>query len=162
MFDTRGFLNEEFVPRQEAVRVDGLSAFFGEDEEPLWTVRGLTHGELAQAEEASERRQDVAKVVEALEGNDKYKQEAIQELLGVDGKVPKDTAKRMEMLVLGSVEPAEVTLDIAVKLANTFPIEFSALTNKILELTGKGSEAVKKQQASGGSQTSSPASDSAT
>lgn len=148
--DTRSFLAEEFSPREEAVRVDGLVSFFPDGEEPMWKVRGLTHGELAEAEEASTRRQDVAAVVAALEGNDKYKQEAIQELLGVDGQVPKDTAKRMEMLVKGSVDP-EITLDVAVKLANTFPIEFSLITNKILELTGKGHEAIKKPQPSGDS-----------
>lgn len=163
-FDAKAFTKAEFEPRTEAVPVDGLRSFFpdlGEDETPEWTVRGLTHAELARAEDASRRRQDLAAVVDALNGDEGKKQEAIKELLGVDQHVPQDTAKRMEMLVRGSVDP-EIDLEVAVKLATAFPIEFSALTNKVIELTGRGHEALKKPAPSGGSKKSKTASASAT
>lgn len=150
-FDAQAFQREEFEPREEAVRVDGLSAWFGEDEEPEWRVRGLSHQELSHAEEAATRRQDVAAVVDALSGNSQKKAEAILELLGMDEAVPKDTAKRMEMLRMASIEP-EVDLDVAIKMSKVKPIEFTLITNKILELTGKGYAAVKKPEASGDGQ----------
>jgi hypothetical protein len=51
------------------------------------------------------------------------------------------------MLTAGSVDP-EITLPVAVKLAEKFPIEFMTLTNVITELTGLGFEYAKQKAAS--------------
>jgi hypothetical protein len=137
-FDLNRFEATAFHDRTEAVPVPALAAFFGKKEDPLWTVRGLSHAELAQAEESITRGQDVEAVVTALTGKSKDKAEAITGLLGVTGnEVPRETKKRMELLVLGSVDP-EVSLSVAVKLSQAYPIEFGQLTNKILQLTGQG------------------------
>jgi hypothetical protein len=58
-----------------------------------------------------------------------------------------EIAKRLEMLVMGSVSP-EVTLPVAVKLAEAFPVEFLELTNAITTLTGQGFDMGKPQAAS--------------
>jgi hypothetical protein len=52
------------------------------------------------------------------------------------------------MLALGSVEPA-VDHETAVRLCTYCPIEFYALTNAIVKLTGQGAEIKKKQIGSG-------------
>jgi hypothetical protein len=72
---------------------------------------------------------------------------AIREALGLTGDTPGEIAKRLELLVAGSVSP-KIDLSAAVKLAEAFPIEFMVLTNKISELTGKGADLVKPGAAS--------------
>jgi hypothetical protein len=63
--------------------------------------------------------------------------------LGLAGKeTPGEIAKRLEMLAMASVEPA-ISLQVAVKLAENFPVEFYQLTNEITELTGMGFDLVK-------------------
>jgi hypothetical protein len=149
-FDLTAFDKAHFSDRQESVPLPALAAFFLDGEEPLWTVRGLTHAELSRAAVAIQAGQNLEAVIEALTGDAKAKAGAIKQLLGVaDGDVPQETKKRLEHLVMGSVDP-EITLDIAVKLSVTFPIEFGQLTNKILELTGKGQvQAEVKRKPSG-------------
>jgi hypothetical protein len=68
-------------------------------------------------------------------------------VLGLIKDTPGEIAKRLEMLVMGSVAPA-VSLPVAVKLAEAFPIEFLQLTNEISDLTGRGADLVKPQAAS--------------
>jgi hypothetical protein len=72
---------------------------------------------------------------------------AVRKALGLTADTPGEIAKRLEMLTLGSVAPA-ISLPVAVKLAEAFPIEFLTLTNEISELTGKGAEMVKPPAAS--------------
>ena len=150
-FDRESFLASDFQAREEAVRVDGLRAWFtglGDDETPTWRVRGLTHHELAHAKEAADRNRSVEAVALALAGDQKEKAEAIKEVMGTADDVPQDTAKRMEMLRIASVDP-EADLDLALKLAEAFPVEFQQLTDTIVRLTGQGHEAVKKAAPSG-------------
>ena len=89
----------------------------------------------------------------------KDKTEAVKGLMGVN-ETPADIAKRLEWLVLASVDPP-CTLDLAVRLCETFPIEFYQLTNKIYELTGRG-QVPGKQPPSGEIPKSEPASPSGT
>lgn len=138
MFDSERFKNTTFCDRTGTVELKGLAEFFGEGEKAEFVVRGLTAVELGRANEASARERDVAAVVEAIASPDKQeKVEAIRELLGVSDEVPTDTAKRHELLVLGSVSP-EIDHELAVLLAERYPIEFYQLTNKISQLTGLG------------------------
>lgn len=157
-FDSAKFLAEEFSARIESVKLPALRAWFDDlqdDEVPEFTVRGLTGLELAKAEEAATKGRDsVAAILETL--RKAHRIEAIDELeqsLGAGSKVPLKLAMKMEHLVLGIVSP-EITLQIAVKLAATFPIEFEILHLKIQELTGNGQVAVKKAKPSGDEQKS--------
>ncbi|MDR5867302.1 hypothetical protein [Halomonas koreensis] len=157
-FDISKFTGATFTPREEDVQVPGLKAFFtGEPEKddkgnpkpPVWRVRGLKGAELAKANEAVEMNRNRSAIAEALaSGKDQKITEALRELIGNGEKVPDDTAKRIEMLTLGSVSP-ECSGQLAVKLAEAFPIEFTQLTNKIMQLTGLGGEPGKPKRSSG-------------
>jgi hypothetical protein len=137
-FDAKKFLKTKFVKRTFPVSVPDLRDFFHEGEEAVWTVRGLTGQELARANEAADRSKNMATILSALSSDvSKEKETAVKELLGLTKGTPADISKRIEHLVLGSVDP-ECTQDLAVKLCETYPVEFYQLTNKIMELTGQG------------------------
>ena len=151
-FDAKQFVKTRFQAREARVPVPELKPFFGKKEKPRWTVRGLTGHELGRANEAAERNRNTAALVEGLlSAAGKKKTEALRGLLGLDGATPPDIAKRIEILIMGSVDP-ECDLDLALKLCETFPVEFYLLTNKILELTGRG-HAPGKPTPSGGEPT---------
>ncbi|SCY44694.1 hypothetical protein [Desulfoluna spongiiphila] len=138
-FDVKKFKKTKFQTRTEDVPVKDLSAYFEEGENPVWVVRGLTGQELGQTKEAAARNKNFAAILEAIEASTKNeKVQGLKKALGVD-EVPQNIAERIEQLVLGSVEPACDT-DLALMLCERFPVEFYTLTNKILELTGKGME----------------------
>jgi hypothetical protein len=146
--DTQAFMRESFTPRQEAVVVEALRPWFKdlpEKESPTWTVRGVTAAELAIAHEAATRQKNVGAAIEAVAtavGN-KDKVASIQDVLGIKPQeTPADTAKRLELLTMGSVDP-QIDLTLAVRLAENFPIEFMLLTNTITKLTGMGAEVGK-------------------
>jgi len=145
-FDAERFERAKFAPRTRVLDVESLAQFFGEGEAPTWTVRGLTSNELHAAMEASVRQRGVEAVVKAI-ANGADQTQAVREALGLSTKTPGEIAKRLEMLVMGSVAPA-VSLPVAVKLAEAFPIEFLQLTNEISDLTGRGADLVKPQAAS--------------
>ena len=119
-----------------------LSAFFTPDDDgkidAAFTVRGLTFEELARAENQADNTDTVRKLLEHLgSSNAQAKSAALADALGYGEEVPRQQVIRKAHLVIGSVDPA-IDEEMAVKLANTFPVEFKQLTNKILELTGKG------------------------
>jgi hypothetical protein len=145
-FDEGAFERAKFAPRQRTVEVDALAAFFGDGEKPEWTVRGLSSVELHQAIEASTRQRGVETIVKAIaQGGDQA--QAVRKALGLTKDTPGEIAKRLELLVLGSVSPS-ISLPTAVKLAESFPIEFLSLTNAVSELTGQGADLVKPEAAS--------------
>ena len=137
-FDLEKFERAKFEPRRKIVAVESLSDFFAEGEAPEWEVRGLTANELHRAMEASRRQGSMEAIVKAM-ATKAEQVTAMRAALGLSGDTPGEIAKRMEMLVMGSVAPA-IELPAAVKLAEAFPVEFLMLTNEITELTGKGSE----------------------
>jgi len=155
--DKKRFMNARFEPRTAEVPVPALKEYFGEDEEnPSWTVRGLEGRELGQAHEAAERNRQISAILEGLLSEDnREKVASIRKMLGLGDETPRDIAKRVEMLTLGSVEP-ECDLELALKLCRAFPIEFYELTNKIVELTGRG-HIPGKAKPSGATPTSEPA-----
>jgi hypothetical protein len=144
-FNPDKFLATKLEARSEAVPVPALSSWFEADEEPVWTVRGLTSDELNLAMEAKSRRASIDNVIDALAKNDQA--QAVREMIGITKGSPAEIVKRLEMLVLGSVAP-KIELPVAVKLAEAFPIEFLTLTNKITTLTGMGFDLVKPEAAS--------------
>ncbi len=148
-FDSKKFLKTAFDPRTETVPVPDLKEFFGEDTEPVWVVRNLSGHELGQVGEAKDRNRNLEAVLTALLSvNSGEKAEAVKEMLGLDDKTPADIVRRLEMLVLGSVDPV-CNQELAVKLCTHYPIEFMTLTNTISKLTGMGSRVKKKPTNSG-------------
>lgn len=137
-FDVKAFKKEKFEHRTEDVPVPDMKQFFGENEPAVWRVRGLEGKEFGRCNEAADRTKDLSAIIDGLVSSGaKEKADAIRSIIGIDNETPKDVAKRLHMLVLGSVEPL-VDLDIAKKLCKTFPIEFYQLTNAITRLTGMG------------------------
>jgi hypothetical protein len=137
-FDSRKFLKTKFEKRSYPVPVPDLQAFFPEGEEAVWIVRGLTGQELGRAEAAADRNKNIAAVVAGLTAdNSREKAAAIKDLLGIGGDTPEAIVKRIEQLMMASVDPV-CTRDLAVKLCETYPVEFLMITNKIVELTGQG------------------------
>jgi len=156
-FDADKFASAAFKRREEDVPVKDLAAWFKgtkEGEVPVWRVRGLTGEELARVNEASARNRNKNAVIDALNSDKSEKvTDAIRELIGTGSSVPDDLARRIELLTMGSVAP-ECSHQVAVKLAEAYPVEFYELTTKITTLTGMGSEPGKPKRSSN-AQTSS-------
>ena len=146
MFDLHRFEQAKFESKRARVAVEALAPFFDEGEAPEWEVRGLTASELHNALDAEKRQSNIEAIVRAI-ATKQEQTKAIRDALGLTGDTPGEIAKRLEMLVAGSVSP-KIELPAAVKLAEAFPIEFLTLTNKITELTGKGADLVKPDAAS--------------
>jgi hypothetical protein len=145
-FSVDKFERAKFAPRTQDVEVEALASFFDEGEKPVWTVRGLSSSELNRALEASKRQQSLETIVKAIaQGGDQAQN--IRRAIGLTSDTPGEIAKRLEMLVMGSVSP-KIELPVAVKLAEAFPIDFLTLTNTISELTGKGADLVKPEAVS--------------
>jgi len=155
-FNVEKFASSTLKQRTARVQVPDLAPFFDEGEPREWVVRGLTGAELFRANEAAERQKVVGTVAEAL-ANDQKSIDAIRNALGINKGTPAELAKRLEMMVAGSVSP-EVDLATAVKLAEHFPVEFAMITREITTLTGMGSELVKPAAASPKTQASQQAS----
>ena len=119
-FDIDKFMTTQFTPREEAVKVAELKSFFN-GKKAVWKVRGLKGVEIARARESTDKNKVVKAVVDGLVSNsERKKADAIKEMLGVGENVPNDIAYRVELLVMGSIEPA-VDYPLATKLCENFP-----------------------------------------
>ena len=137
-FDNKAFMKQQFEARTDDVRVSELSEWFAEGDEPLFKVRGLTFEELNKADNAAENSKAMLNLVAQLQTKDGAAiAEGIKDAFGIGKDTPANMIKRINHLVMGCVSP-EIDEEFAVKLANTYPIEFTQITNKIIELTGKG------------------------
>lgn len=145
-FNGERFEAAKFVPRTARIPVPAIAAFFDEGEAAEWEVRGLPAADLHRAMEAGARQGSIEAIVKAIAANGDQAA-TIRKALGLSKDTPGEIAKRLELLVLGSVSPV-VTLPQAVKLAEAFPVEFLTITNKITELTGQGFDLVKPPAAS--------------
>lgn len=137
-FDISKFQKQVYTPRTKEVPVPALKDFFPEDADLVWKVRGLTADEIAKSKDAADRNQVMGSMVSAMatktaEGT----VDAVKQLLGVSSDVNADIARRLEHLTTASIEP-EIPLELAVKLAEVFPVEFYNITTEILTLTGQG------------------------
>lgn len=138
-FDAKRFMQERFEPRKESIPVPFLKPFFEKDETPVWKIRGLTGPEYGRVNEAPGRNAAIAQIAEELfSGISKKQAAAIRSLVGgTENETPEDVAKRLEMLVIGSVDP-ECDLELAIKFCKVAPIQFWNVTNRISILTGQG------------------------
>ena len=144
MFDVKKFKNSKLKQRVAEIPVPALSDFFPEGEKAIWKVRGLTGQEIGAARESVSKNKNMAAMIDALSATShSEKIKGIKEALGF-GKVSDDVAQRVAQLEAGSIEPACDT-ELAIKLCEHFPVEFYEITNKILALTGKGSELGKQK-----------------
>ncbi len=160
-FDAKKFMKEKWVPRTATVPVENLADYFPEGEKPEWTVRGLTGHELGRIRTAPERLKALENLLEGLASQSASQTiEGAKELIGIGNETPSDVAKRIEMLVIGSVAP-ECPLELSVRICEARGTEFYLLTTKILELTGLGHEPGKRKS-SGETAESKPDSPSAT
>jgi hypothetical protein len=150
-FNPTKFAKQKFQSREADVEVSALGAWFdapaieeGEAEvKPLylWRVRGLEGHEFAKMMASAQAQANLSSIIEAI-GNNGAKIKELKDAIGIGEETPADLQKRLQQLVLGSVDP-KVDEALAAKLAKTFPIEFYMITNKITELTGLGLD-VKK------------------
>lgn len=139
--DLDKFLAAPLPSRSSTIAVPELAAFFEKDEKAEWVVRGMTATELARTKEAHSNSDLLKQVAEKLATGDKAS--ALKDVLGVGSdEVPEDISERIERLAIASVSPAlgDEKRDIAVKLAESFPVTFYKLTNEILNLTGQGAD----------------------
>ena len=140
--DLDRFTQAKYSPRTEDVKVPDLAEYFADGEDAVWTVKGLTAIEVAQTKQSYDRSETARALIGAL-ANSPDKIEAVTSALGLTGSdVPQDVSRRIESLMLGSVSPKidANSRDAVVKLAETFPVTFYELTNKIDSLTGQGQE----------------------
>lgn len=138
-FDADRFNNAPVTLRTGEYRLKELQHFFDEGEDPVFKVRQLTGEELAQCHEAAKLNRDVSELVAGLMANDSHeKVEAVLAAMGRgSSRVPDEHAKRIEMLVLASVEP-RMDRSTVVRLGTNFPVDFMLLTNVISGLSGQG------------------------
>ena len=144
-FDARRFMKQPFSPREGEVPVPALKDFFPDGGEAVWKVRGLTADEIARCNEAGERNKRIEAIADALMASNKSDNaEGIKEYLGISSDVHGEVVKRIEQLKTASVKPL-IAHEVAVKIAEVFPVEFYAITNEILRLTGLGQVAGKSK-----------------
>lgn len=143
-FNTRNFLNAQFEQRTNSLKLPALATWF--DGDPVWVVRGLTSSELAKTLDAANRQKSIDAIIKSIAQNENMIDE-LRQTLGISDDTPQDIIKRLEQLTVASVEP-KIDFSVAVKLAETFPIEFYQLTNAIVMLTGMGMD-LKKSPPSG-------------
>lgn len=137
-FNKKGFVNERFEARTEDVPVPDLAIWFDEGETPLFTVRGLTFEELSRADSAADNTGEMLKLLASLQAKSGEQiAEGVKNAFGIGEETPPNMIRRKQHLMMGAVNP-EVDEEFAVKLSCTYPVEFKILTNKIVELTGRG------------------------
>lgn len=155
MFDAQAFRKAKYETRQGSVPVPELADFFPEDEEPVFTVRGLDSNELHKADNSVTAGSAVLKVLEKLAGgNDTEKAAAAVEALGIIGPTEVEPSlKRMILQVHAGLVAPELSEADVVLLSEKFPVQFKSLHLKIIELTGLGAAATVKRRPSGGKAT---------
>ena len=100
-FDPKKFLKEKFIFRTEAVPVPDLREWFGEGDEPLWVVRGLTGQELGKVKEAPSRYKKMSGILEGLmSAVSKEVVDSVKSAIGQGaGETPDDVAIRIDQLI---------------------------------------------------------------
>lgn len=151
-FNIDKYRSERREPRTEKIKIPQLAAYFDEGQEPVFVVRGLSAAELGRAREAAGRQRDVAAMASALIGGDTTEKAAALRDIAKGPDVPDDICQRIEMVHMACVDPALQHSD-AVLLSEDCPIEFMALSSKVLQLTGAGRQ-LGKPTASGNRATS--------
>ena len=146
-FNADKFANAQMVPRTEKVECEALRDFFDPGDDLVWEVRGLTANEMFRCLEAEKRYSTMGAMLEAIKDATGGQVEALRKSIGAGKETTPELAKRLEMLVICSVNP-KVNLEQAVLMAERFAIDFKFITDRIVGLTGKGYDLPKPAAAS--------------
>jgi len=139
-FDLKAFDKARFEPRTADVSVPELKEFFGEGDEPIWTVRNMTGPEMAKSEMAGREADRLKAVIEGITSNNtKDIADAVKGLVGGGDDMEPEFRKQLAKIVVASVDP-KITKQQAVKLADVSPSAFYRIVAKINDLSGKGAE----------------------
>lgn len=148
MFDTTKFNNARFETRTKSIEVPLLKDFFQDGEDVVWNIRALSSEDLAIANLAKEKNQNIGQILVAMMGGvAKDKAEAVKEMVGINDNLPDDIVKRIEILLLGSVDLDATdpqSRETVIKLSQFYPGTFMRLTNAIYELSGEGPQVAGK------------------
>ena len=137
-FESGRFMAEKFEPRTIAVPVPELKQWFDKGENPTWTVRGLTGIEIARANEVAAKRSISTAILEGLLTMKATEvKEAVSRLVGRGDDIPEDLAKKVEHLVMASVDPI-CDEDLALRINKAYPTVFLTLSQNIIILSGQG------------------------
>ena len=153
-FDLDQFRTIKTEPRTATVAVSGLKPFFPEDTTPEWQVRSLSGAEVAMVREEVERNRAARQAISHAEQSGLTEEvlQALRTLTGaIPGTVPDEHVRYLTIVRLGSAAP-EITHQDAVRLAEIRPIEFMAIGQEILRLTGLGAVTTEKSKPSGETQ----------
>jgi len=140
-FDKSKFLKAGFVPREADVDVPALKDFFPEGSPAVWKVRSLSGHEIAKINEKIDNASKIRALMEGLvSAKTDDQKDAIAALVGNTDGTPTDAIRRIQYLMAGTVSPDPKTIDqdFAGRLLEYFGVTFYAITNKILELSGRG------------------------
>jgi len=148
-FDTEAFMKADLRVRQNGVPVPALKVFFPENEEPVWLVRGMTGTEMGIVNDVEDVANKITALSEALlsKGGKDNAISRMRDALGMGEETPRELKKRVKMLEIASVKPV-INMQLAVRLAEKFPVEFYQITNEITRLTGVGADIQVKKQSS--------------
>ena len=139
-------LNQELEAREAEVVVNELKALYDSppEEDLTFKVRGLSGNDMAKVSSLRDSGKFVEMLSDALgKGNGKQGSEAIRSLLGIfDDDLHPELKYRVELAVRGAVDPL-IDYPLAGKMAKEFYVVLHRISDKILELSGLGSQ-VKK------------------
>ncbi len=144
-------LNQELSPRMAEVECNELKELYDPPpaEDLIVKVRGLLGNDIAKVGEVRDSPKFVEMLSDALATkNGKQGSDAVRSLLGIfDDKLHPDLRYRVEVIVKGTIEP-NIDYPLAAKMATDFYVVFNRLSEKILELTGLGSQVKKSSPTS--------------
>lgn len=134
-FDLNRFTSAGLTLRTAEVKTPMLKDFFGEGEEAVFKVRGLTGEEwYAMRQAIADRRDTKALAEKILSGAG----EAIAQAIGdIYADVPEELARRINLVVAGCVEP-KLDLPAAVKLFKFYAPQAHLISEEIFRLSGEG------------------------
>jgi hypothetical protein len=134
-FDLQRFERAEMTARLEEVIIPCMKHWFPEGEEPIFRARGLTGEEFYNVRQAAAKRQDLQAIASRLLSGDG---QAIADAIGeFYGAVPEEYARRVEILIIGAVDPA-FDRSLAMKMFRNFPPAAPIIVEAILKATGEG------------------------
>lgn len=140
-------LNQELETRSAEVICNELKALY--DPEPLedivFKMQGLTGNDMAVISGTRDTGKFIEMLSEALTKNNGHQgADAIRSMLGIfDDSLHPQLKYRVELVVRGSADPV-IDYPLAAKMAKDFYIVLYRLSEKVLELTGLGSQLKKK------------------
>lgn len=122
----------------EVIKVPELKALFGDDEEPVVTVRGLSGPDRARIAVAAEANRNFEQLSLALlGGSNEERAKAIKEIIGLGDSLPDRAVELIKKLELGMESP-KLDEESAVKLYTAFPLTAERIVRRIDALTQGG------------------------